>query len=506
MATPGESVYLGREGTGEAQILGGPAKDPLAFYMAQRQAQAANALKEQELATKNDKQKNAEVLKLINRKYEDPGERFRAWSAARQNSTNSQIFDLLQANPDADISELTPMISALQGEHMKENAYAAEMNNVYNEKLKLLNDIDHVDPVAAQAMLGKIFNQQSPYDVDREKLDHIEQIPGLYNLNSMVASSVKDIKDQYNVQTPGELESTGLGQIMKLYGDKRRFGDIEKVMDFTLGGNDISDFGRQQKAMGGRIADNILYNIAASEVQDPNDEDQVMARFKQIQYDKAYNQQIRDRLKPILQGLDQTERGVRVQNLGKFKQPSLKEQEYVSGRNTRENDLNLLIDPFQGGKLSTASPEAKKAVGKLLGGSMGGKKIKKAEFKRGGYKLDPESSAKLAQLIESKTDDVSRGVSTLDPDIAEVMKNAKKVPVEGNGDKISFTLQSSGNQWDELLAEPIELDLKDPSAQVILNAVMNQNQGERRYYFNDLFGGGQQQSYLDDDDENEYLD
>ena len=500
-------------GQGQAQVFGSP-KDPLALYAAGQKAQAAQELQREKLANQQKKQQGEDLRKVLGYKYEDPGDRFRAWAADRVNQTNTEIFDLFQRHPNVDISQLTPLIDQVQGTTRKDIAYTKELNNIFDEKRKTVSAIKNVDRKAAEQILGGIVQKDSPYDVDRDKLENIEQIPAIYDLNGMVADSVADIKTQFRNVSLGDIQSSPLGLFMEVRDNKMRFKDIDKTMDFLLRGDDVTDLGIQQKINGGQIDDRIRWDIAARELAqqggDPNNVDQVYDKFREIQYDSTYTPQVRKELRSILEQFNQEDRSVRVQSMGRFRQVGAKEQDYQRGKVVREEDLMALINPYEQGRLTEPKQRAQQALGKLRGGDFMGGKIVDAKLKRGGYVLTPEYTQQLSAIIQQNADKIPPG-GQMNKEVLQAIEEAKNhlVPVKGNRDNVIFSIKGGTLQGEPETIPDLPLDLSQPEAIWILNAMMNQNSGERRYYNTDLFGQQTDTPYdldLGDEEEEDVID
>jgi hypothetical protein len=484
-------------GQGQAVVLDNP-RDPLAIYQAGEQRKAQNAYRQQQLGLNRQRIQDAQANKLLAHKYEDPGDRFKTWGQGIIYNANQATMSVLQNNPNQDMRSLQPNIYAIQGQADKDLSKAKEVSTLYDEKQKSLSSIKNVDPSMATAIMNQTIAKDSPYDVDTNMLQNIEQVPAIYDLNGLVADSVHDVKDQYKNTDVGQIQNSPLGQFIEVTDHKMRFKDMDKTMDYILRGNDMTDSGVNQKVNGGVISDRIRYDIAQKEVQakggDPNDVSQVMSRFKEIQYDPAYAPQVRQNLKGILTQLNQEERDVKIQSMGKFKQPSQREKDYENAKTRREEALDAVVKPFgSNGALAEPSRKASESVEKLRGADFAGGKVIDAKFQRGGYAISPEWMQKLSQVVNT-------------PEGYETLREAVKhlVPVKNNGDKILFTTKTGTMFGSPETALDVPLDLSQPGAKVIMNAMMNQNKGEHKVYYDDLY---QKQSaapqYLDDDNEDE---
>jgi hypothetical protein len=490
-------------GQGQAIVLDNP-RDPISIYMAGEQRKAQNAYRQQQLGLTKQRQDNTQIKDLLSYKYDKPEEKFVQWGQNEITNNTNEVFNILQNNPGVDIQQLAPQIRQAQGRTNTRLGKASEVVSLFKEKQQSINSLKNVDKDMATAILNHTIAKNDPHEVDTDLLQNIEQVPAIYDLNGLVADSVSSVKDQYKNTDIGAIQNSPLGQFIEVTDHKMRFKDIDKTMDYILRGNDVTDEGIAQKAQGGVISDRIRYNIAQSEVQakggDPNDVTQVMPRFKEIQYDSKYAPKVREQLRGVLDQLNQEERDVTIHSMGKFKQPSAKEIDYTNAKARREEALDAVTSPFgKNGELSQPSPKASESLGKLRGGDFAGGKIIDAKFERGGYTIAPEWMAKLSPVINT-------------PEGYEVLREAVKhlVPVKGNGNKIKFTTKTGTMFGSPETQVDVPLDLSNPDAKVIINALMNQNAGERKVYYDDLYQKSGSPTVLDldseEDDDDGFLD
>lgn len=490
-------------GQGQAQVLG-PQKDPLSIYLSGERNKAANALRQQQIELANKKQQDAEVGKVLAYKYEDPGERFRVWGQDVINKANQSVMGLFQSNPDADINSLRPSILGVQGQAQKDLNLAKEINNIYDEKKQSINAISNVDKKAAESLLNSAISKNSPYEVDRDFLENIESVPAIYDLNSLVADSVSNIKDQFRGTDIGEIQKSPLGLFMEITDNKVRFKDIDATMDFLLRGDDITDLGVSQKVNGGVISDRIRWDIAKDEVArsgaDANDPYTVMDRFKEIQYDKKYAPTVREKLRGILDQLNQEERDVKVQSMGRFKQTSGREQDYERSKMKREEVLMNLTNPFgRGNNLTAPTPESQRELGRLRNTDFAGGKITDARFEKGSYVYTPEDYKKINEILISSFSGKA-GTPEAYKQFSNAIKEAEKRKIPSKGNQIKFTAKTGTIFGQPETLPDIPLDLNNPDAMTILNGMLNTNPNERKIYFDDLFQNKETDIGLIDED------
>lgn len=486
---------------GQAIVLDNP-RDPVSIYMSGEQRKAQNAYRQQQLGMTRQRQDNSQIKDLLSYKYDKPEDKFLQWGQNEVNLANKEVFDILQNNPDADPSMLAPQIRQAQGNRQKRLYKGTEVISLFKEKQQSIGSLKNIDKDMATAILNQTIDKSDPHDVDTELLQNIEQVPAIYDLNGLVADSVSTVKDQYKNTDVGQLQSSPLGQFIEVTDHKMRFKDINKTIDYILRGEDVSSEGINQKINGGIISDRIRYNIAQEEIAknggDPNDVNQVMPQFKKIQYDKSYSPQVRAQLKTILDQHQQEDRDVNVQSMGKFKKPSAQEQDYTNAKSTREEDLNAMTSPFgANGQLAEPAPKAQQAIGKLRGADFAGGKVTDAKYERGGYALSPADAERL-------------NAAWGNPEEAnKVLREAVKrlVPVKGNANKVKFTIKTGTMFGAPETQVDVPLDLSDPQAKVLMNSMMNQNPGNRKVYYEDLYKkDASAPQFLDDDDEEGFLD
>jgi hypothetical protein len=475
-------------GQGQAIVLDNP-RDPLAIYNAGQRQQAQDAYRQQQLGLKQQQQNDNQLAKALSFKYEDPGDRFRSFTQDIVNGAMQATLNEFQNAPYGQVNQGN--ILNIKGNAQKQINYIKELNNVYDEKSKALAGMKNVDQAAATAIMNQAISKANPYEVDQDLIQNIEQVPAIYDLNSMVANSVKDVKDQYRSTDPGQIQSSPLGLFMEVTDQKLRFKDLDKTMDYILRGNDTSEEGLNQKVNGGVISDRIRYSIAQDQIAkaggDPNDVNQVLPEFKKIQYDGAYAPQVRQKLRGILEQLNQEDRDVNIQKMGQFRQESAKERDYRNAKTARERALDSMMAPFgKNGELSAPDPLAQQSLAKTRNADFAGGKIIGAKYERGGYTIAPEWMDRLSRVINTP-----EGYATL----AEAVKHL--VPVKGNANKVRFTTKTGTMFGSPETQIDVPLDLSDPAAKVILNAMMNQNPGERKVYFDDLYQTQQPTNQVD---------
>lgn len=463
-------------GQGQAQIYG-PVRDPLSIYLSNERAKSQDAFKRQQLAAQQKKAQDADVTRILGHKYQDPGDLFKAWGSDITTQANQAVMGVLQANEGQDLNALRPSIIGIQGDADKKLGYASEIANIYKVKKDTLGEIKNVDTREAERILNSaVLGKSDPYQVDRELLENVEQVPGIYDLNSLVADSVDGIKGQFKGTNVGAIESSPLGMFMKVEDYKVRFKDLNKAMDYILRGDDVTDVGINQKINGGIISDRIRWDIAKREVGtqggDPNDTNQVMNRFKDIQYDQSYAPQVRQQLRGILQQFQQEERDVNIQQMGKFPKDGNKKispEDFTD----RLQTINTVLNPFDAS--GNISPTASEAVARLRGGKLGNSVIKDVSFVRGGRAYPKEFVQQLNQAFLNRDQEA----------ISNLLKNTPKPTRTAPADNAVMVIQT-GTIYGEPVSGEIRIDLTDPGSKALLNGILTTNPNEKKILYPDL--------------------
>lgn len=493
---------------GQAVVLDNP-RDPLAIYQQEQQRDATNDYRLRQLRYKQAKDQSTDINKLIPYKYHDAPDMFKQWGQDAINEAQAKTFDVLQNSPNADPIALQQQLSGPRGDAQKKLAYAIETSNLFKQADEAIKGTKGVDPIRARENLTKLYNRD-PTQIDRELLENFASMPMNLDVNGLVAESVKDIKDQYNVDSTGKPTNTMFGQIMTIENNKKRFTDIEKTMDYILGGDDVTDIGQTQSARGNQIVDGILGEMATERVGDKNNLRAQMDEYKRLNsiFDtpprtpeerarrEQLNDQVRSRLRPMLEQLDQKARGVKIQRLGNFPKEGSKtigEEDYRD----RINTINAVKNPYNNkGELTEA---AQQAAARLRSGKLGVQNITDVSFKKGGRVLTPEGQKMLADAIINGDPNASNW------DLKKLEQYTRKTVPH---DKAVISIKV-GTMMGETSKEAISIDLSDPGAEALLNGILTGSGNEKKILYPDLLkfksGKGATQ-YLDSDEEDGYLD
>lgn len=494
---------------GQAIVLDNP-RDPLAIYNSQQQLKENNRLRQQQ--QKFRQQQLNDPSKLATFKYEDAPDLFKKWGQDIINKADAEVFHILQSNPNADRLSLMQQISGPHGRANKDIGYGTEVANLFkmaDENSKLPG----IDQVRYKENLGKLL-RENPYDMDREMLENFSSLPMNFDVNGLIVDSVKDIKDQYNVDSTGQPTNTMFGQIMRIENNQKRFADIEKTLDYVLGGDDVTDIGKVQNARGNQIVDGVLADMAAEQVGSDDLRAQ-HERYKQLNaiFDtpprtpeermrrEQLTDQIRSRVRPILEQLDQTSRGVKIQRLGTFPKDGDSKKISTDDYADRESTIKALQNPFGAGDVIT--PEAQTAAARIKSGKLGAQNVLDVKFTKGGRVLNAQGQQLLQQIVDPTNNLSAEEKSKIVNKLGQY--KVKTAP----SDKAVLALKV-GTLYGELQPQDITIDLSDPGSEALINTMLTTSPNEKKILYPDFLqykkGKTPQTQEFLDADEDEFLD
>lgn len=478
-------------GKGQAIVLDNP-RDPIAIYNAGQQQNAQNAYRQQQFALAQRKQNDGQISKIINEKYLDAPKRFQSLATGIVNKSNGDIMtDLQAANGDLNIA--APHIQQTKASANEQIAKLVQANEMYGNQESFAKTNKFIDQVKFKKILDTAIDTDDPDKIDMDLMQNAANIPGVYDKHAILSDSITNMKGPLNgVTNISELQNTPLGKYWTIKDDQFVFakkddkgnvvpGISDETLSYLLGGNDITNEGRQQKVVGNQLNDVYRWGIAQRQSSNPNDLFEVKNNFDKMQYDPAYNREVADQLRSDIENnFQKMQSRERVQSAGKFKQKSQREIDYENAKVSRQEALDATVNPFGDGSLAEPTRKAAESLEKLRGADFAGGKVTEAKFERGGYVISPEWMEKLARVINT-------------PEGYAVLKEAVKnlVPIKGKGNKVIFTTKT-GTMFGSPETANVPLDLSQPGVKVILNAMMNQNKGERKVYYDDLYQKGAQ--------------
>lgn len=465
---------------GQAIVLDNP-RDPLAIYQNTQNQKALQGYRQQQLGLNQKKQQDAELGKMLQYKYEDGPDLFKQYVAGVVADSQNQTFNILQGNPDKDSLTLKYMVNQPRSEASKKIGAAKEVATLFENAAAAANT-PGIDQIRYKENLGKLL-RQDPTTMNRDLIQNFAGLPINYDTNGMIANSVKDIKDQYNVDTQGKIQNSQLGQFMTITNNKKRFKDIDKTIDYLLGGDDVTQFGQSQQAIGNKIADGLLAEIAQEQTgsQDP---EVVHNRFQQLNslYDQPprtpeerlqrnrLDEDIRGRMRNRLEQLDQTSKGVKIEKMGSFPKAganSITPDDFSD----RVQTIKSILQPTKDGQFTD---EARTAVQRLRTGKLGGHPIVNADLRPSGRVLNEEGQRKWLDFIQNGK-----------PLLEDLSKYTKEVTHKGVI-QIQIGTTTDENTGKQIAGQTVDIDLSSPGAEAMLNSILTSSGNEKKITYPDL--------------------
>lgn len=464
---------------GQAIVLDNP-RDPLAIYQGTQNQRALQDYRQQQLALHQQKQQDAETGKMLQYKYTDGPDLFKQYVAGVVADSQNKTFNILQSNPDKDSLTLKYMINQPRSEAEKKIGAAKEVSTLFENALQAANT-PGIDQIKYKDNLGRLL-RQDPTTMNRDLIQNFAGLPINYDTNGMIATTMKDIKDQLNVDTQGKIQNSELGQFMTITNNKKRFKDMDKAIDFVLGGNDVTPFGQSQQAIGNKIADGLLAEIAQEQTgsQDP---EVVHNRFQQLNalYDKQpstpeerlqrdrLDEDIRGRVRSRLEQMDQTSKGIKIEKMGSF--PKGGDAVTPEDLQDRVQTIQSILKPTKNGQFTD---EARVAVSRLRGGKLGGHPILQADLRPSGRVLTPEGQQKWEDFILNNK-----------PLTEDLSKYTKEVTHKGVI-QVQIGTTTDPDTGKEVAGQTINIDLSNPGAESILNSILTASGSEKKIKYPDL--------------------
>lgn len=230
MADPGSSVYLGREGTGEATIYQ-PSINPLGALVQERRAQRRDAILQQRAQQRDD----LEFERWFNSSIDRPYPIFQRENFVKEFNTikDKSIQLRIDGSPDRR-SEIFEGISSLN-ERM---ARAKSVDDFTKDiKSKLRSDREHLyNEKFVKERLNELWKKDISEINPENDVGGVLEHPAAFNYDVSIGKAVKNIDDQLITMTPGQIQNSPLGQYRIVTKNGLRFRDINdpNTIDYIL--------------------------------------------------------------------------------------------------------------------------------------------------------------------------------------------------------------------------------------------------------------------------------
>lgn len=388
METANESVYLGREGTGAAQILGSPINVWGQVFAQQRQKanDEASARKQQaELVKWKDKQ----IKDWEQTKFDKPWQMY-AEQIQKDVNDYRQTFRELQGE-GYDVSDAKRLTDQYRSDIERKIARTLNADAAYKDALSRLKQ----DPLMDTEWTSSYLNDKLvTNDIDKADLDGGNKAlshPRSLNAIAAIDEAVKPIKNQLGFSNPNEedIKSSGLGQYLVVNEGRARFGYVDQDGNTVLGvSDDLIDNVIDTEP---RLVDRLLWQYVADKngLDQRLDADKIDDEFQKIALtpDKDATMYIRNAIKGRLNQLQQINERGKIQRMGQFPSAAStgKAKQKEADIIERDRIIQAVQTPFGVmGELDEVRPEAQQFVKQFIGGKFGGMPIEDVEIVRAG--------------------------------------------------------------------------------------------------------------------------
>lgn len=398
METANESVYLGREGTGAAQILGSPINVWGQVFAQQRQKtnDAAAARKQQiELTKWKDKQ----IKDWEQTKFDKPWQMY-AEQMKKETNDYQQTFRKL-LDEGYDVSEAKRMTDDYRADIDRKISRTLNADAAYKDALVRMKQDPLIDD---QWTSGYLNDKLVTADIDQADLDGGNKAlthPRSLNAIAAIDEAVKPIKNQLGFSNPNEqeLKNSALGQYLVVNEGRARFGYIDENGNTVLGVSDqLIDNVIDTEP---RLVDRLLWQYVAEKkgLDQRLDADKIDEEFQKIALNpgKEETMYIRNAIKGRLNQLQQINERGKIQRMGQFPSnaSAAKGRAKVEDVIERDRIIQAVQTPFGAmGELDEARPETLQFAKQFIGGKFGGMPIEDVEVVKAGKKSAFDNTTK----------------------------------------------------------------------------------------------------------------
>jgi hypothetical protein len=398
METANESVYLGREDTGAAQILGSPINVWGQVFAQQRQKEKdeASARKQQfELVKWKDKQ----IKDWEQTKFDKPWQMY-AEQIQKDVNDYRQTFRQLQGD-GYDVNDAKRMTDQYRSDIDRKIARTLNADAAYKDALTRLKQDKLID---ADWTSGYLNDKLVTSNIDEADLDGGNKAlshPRSLNAIAAIDESVVPIKNQLGFSNPNEqeLKNSALGQYLVVNEGRARFGYVDESGNTILGvSDDLVDNVFDTEP---RLFDRLLWQYVAEKngLDQRLDADKIDVEFEKIRLNPGNEATIYARkvIKDRLNQLQQINERGKIQRMGQFPSAAntAKTKQRESDIIERDKVLQIQQTPFgMAGELDEPTQESLQLSKQLIGGKFGNMPIEDVEIVKAGKKSSFDNTIK----------------------------------------------------------------------------------------------------------------
>lgn len=316
-----ESVFHGRVGTGEAQILGG-AVNPIHVFQRQKQQELLDNARRRQLAFQRRKERDKRIDELRKYKFDKPWDLY-------QDSIKENVIQYRQEMNEAlsqdrvspNLAFDSPYFSQLRNKIIQDTAKSKTAEATHKMQIEAIEGNKDWDHEWGKSRLNDYLVGDTVDDIDLDSAQNLGAHPRIVDTRKSIENVVEGIKDQVKGSTIGEIQESGLGKYMVVSDNKARFGFYDEDGNPVIGvTEDLIDHVLDSNP---RISDRIRWDIAENSVAnmsegDISDEDEVFRVYESLKDSPVYAEEVREKVRRILEKLQRVDSRDRIQRLGNY--------------------------------------------------------------------------------------------------------------------------------------------------------------------------------------------
>lgn len=311
-----ESVFHGRAGTGEAQILGG-AVNPIHVFQRQKQQELLDGARRRQLAFQQRKERDKRIDELRKYKFDKPWDLYQDSIKGNVIQYQQEMNEALsqdRINPNTAFD--SPYFSQLRNKISQDTAKSKTAEATHKMQIEAIEGNKDWDQEWAKSRLNDYLVKDTVDDIEMDSAQNLGAHPRIVDTRKSIENIVASIKDQVQGSSFGEIQESGLGKFMVVSDNKARFGFYDEAGNPVVGvTEDLIDHVLDSNP---RISDRIRWDIAERMATDKEDEDEVMQVYDSIKDSPRYAEEVRNKVRSNLEKLQRVDSRDRIQRLGNY--------------------------------------------------------------------------------------------------------------------------------------------------------------------------------------------
>lgn len=320
MATANDLVFGGSEGSGLAQVFG-QAPNPVENFLRARSAVQGMQIRDRQQKMAEREALNKRIDQLYNYKPDEHWDIHAEPIYNKLQQRSTLVRNLQERGMDPDAIRSLPEVQNLEQDIEITAARSRALKEAHKSTIDTIKQSDLVDKRWLQTMTNDYFvNASLDESLDLETGVNIVNSPRAYDKNAIIEQSIKDIKDTFSKEDWGNIQNTGLGQIVRMEGTKARFvlpdgtpGISDELIDHVLDShNGVSERIRYD------IARKLFEERTGTEADDYDDYGEILRIYQdEVKDSPEYAEDVRNEVRRVLERHQQVEFKDQVKNVYK---------------------------------------------------------------------------------------------------------------------------------------------------------------------------------------------